>query len=84
MGSITVHLAYSCIKGVEMFVADSGNHRIQKLDTIGKFLDSFGEVGSGQEQFNEPCDVVVDSNNRAIFSDSKNDRIQIFRNGVGY
>ena len=33
-----------------MYIADWGNHRIQKLTTGGKFLHEFGEEGSGHDQ----------------------------------
>ena len=35
------------IKGNVMYVADSWNHRIQKLTTGEQFLEKFGQHGSG-------------------------------------
>ena len=69
------------IKGDVLYVADYGNHRIQKLTSRGEFLQ-FGQKGSGQGQFYGPSGVIVDSNNRLIVSDRSNHRIQIF-NEVG-
>ena len=43
-----------------MYVADAGNDRIQKLTTGGQFLQTFGQRGSGQGQFNVPISVIVD------------------------
>ena len=48
------------ITGDVMYVADSGNHRIQKLTTGGQFLHMFGHHGSGQGQFNHPISVIID------------------------
>ena len=66
------------ITGEVMYIADYGNHRIQKLTTGGKFLHEFGEIGSGQGQFRYPRGVVVDSKNRVIVSDRDNNRVQVF------
>ena len=71
-----------CIKGDVLYVADYGNHRVQKLTSRGEFLHKFGQLGSGQGQFNGPSAIIVDSNNRLIVSDRGNHRIQIF-NEVG-
>ena len=66
------------IIGEVMYIADFGNHRIQKLTTGGKFLHKFGKEGSGQGQFKNPWDVVVDSKNRVSVSDGGNNRVQVF------
>ena len=63
------------IIGEVMYIADSLNHRIQKLTTGGKFLHKFG---SGQGQFIFPHGVAVDSMNRVIVSDRDNNRVQVF------
>ncbi|KAL5496613.1 hypothetical protein EMCRGX_G012931 [Ephydatia muelleri] len=71
------------IKGNELYVADTDNHRVQKLTSSGRFLHKFGQKGSGQGQFNGPVAVILDSNSKMIVSDCYNDRIQIFNeNGV--
>ena len=66
------------IKGDVLYVADTYNHRVQKLTSSGKFLHKFGQKGSGQGQFDRPWGVIIDSNNKLIVSDSYNHRIQIF------
>ena len=70
------------IKGDVLFVADSDNHRVQRLTSSGKFLHKFGQHGSGQGQFKWPRAVIIDSNNKLIVSDQSNHRIQIF-NEIG-
>eukprot|EP00731_Ephydatia_muelleri_P008233 Em0004g571a len=72
------------IKGDMLYVADTGNHRVQKLTSSGKFLHKFGHKGSGQGQFNLPRAVIIDSNNKLIVSDFNNHRIQIFNENGGW
>ena len=64
------------IKGDVMYVADKGNHRIQKLTTGGQFLQKFG-LGSGQGQFKYPRSVIVDQRDRMIVADFGNNRVVI-------
>ena len=65
------------IKGDVMYVADTGNHRIQKLTTGGQFLQKFGQHGSGQGQFRYPRSVIVDQRDRMIVADHFNHRVVI-------
>ena len=61
-----------------LYVADSGNHRIQKFDGDGHFLGVFGTAGGNEGQFNEPWDVAVDSEGNIYVADTWNHRIQKF------
>ena len=72
------------IKGDVLYVADSGNHRVQKLTSSGKFLHKFGQQGSGQGQFYCPRAVIIDSNNKLIVSDQANHMIHIFNENGGW
>jgi len=45
-----------------LYVADTGNHRVQKFSPSGQFLLSWGGQGSGVGQFIRPIDVAVDEN----------------------
>ena len=45
-----------------LYVADTGNHRVQKFSPSGQFLFSWGSQGSGVGQFILPTDVAVDEN----------------------
>ena len=65
------------IKGDVMYVADIGNHRIQKLTTGGQFLQKFGQFGSDQGQFNGPISVIVDQSDRMIVAFFHNNRVVI-------
>ena len=61
-----------------VYVADSGNHRIQKFTSTGTFITKWGSLGSGDGQFNEPGGVAVDALGNVYVGDSNNFRIQKF------
>jgi len=61
-----------------VYVADSGNHRIQKFDSALNFLGAFGSAGGGEGQFNEPWGVAVDAGGYIYVADTWNHRIQKF------
>jgi hypothetical protein len=45
---------------VDVYVADTGNHRIQYFDGTGSYTNQFGQYGIGEEQFNSPAGIAVD------------------------
>lgn len=61
-----------------LYVADSGNHRIQVFDSeTGEFITGWGEFGAEPGQFNEPWGIAVTED--AVFvADTWNHRIQKF------
>lgn len=60
-----------------LYVADSGNHRIQVFDEEGRFLRGWGEFGVEPGQFNEPWGLTV-SDEYLFVADTWNHRIQKF------
>ena len=52
------------------YVADPGNHRIQKFDPDQGFLTAWGSKGQEPEQFDTPIDLVVDGQGRVYVLDS--------------
>jgi sugar lactone lactonase YvrE len=60
-----------------VFVADTGNHRIQKFDSDGNFINGWGSQGSGDGQFSSPQGIAVDGT-VVYVADTGNDRIQAF------
>lgn len=60
-----------------IYVCDSENHRIQKIDKEGSFVSCFGSLGSGYGQFDWPGHLVI-HNSLLYVSDQRNKRIQIF------
>jgi len=71
-----------------IYVADTGNHRIQRFDEKGNFVAYLGGIGIGSEQFDTPTDVcatdglnvfVVDHNNHRIHRlDRKLNAVSVF------
>ncbi len=65
-----------------VYVADAGNHRIQKFTAEGDFVTAWGrhspvEAEAGQERgFNEPWDVAIAPNGDIYVADTWNHRIQ--------
>lgn len=62
-----------------VYVLDSGNHRIQKFDPQGKFLDSFGRQGQGPGEFQHPQSLDIDAEGFMYVSDSGNQKLQILK-----
>ncbi|MFK7801184.1 MAG: flippase activity-associated protein Agl23 [Anaerolineae bacterium] len=60
-----------------IYVADSGNHRIQVLDPAGSPLFAFGQNGLGEGEFNEPWGIAIDDE-FVYVTDTWNNRIQKF------
>ncbi|MCP4708348.1 MAG: 6-bladed beta-propeller [Planctomycetes bacterium] len=67
-----------------IYISDYSNYRVQKFDSEGNFLKSWGERGSGDGQFSTPTGIAVDENNNIYVLDAGgNDRIQKFdKNGA--
>jgi tripartite motif-containing protein 71 len=62
-----------------VYVADTGNVRIQAMDRTGKFITTFGKFGFDDGQLTNPVDVVVDGSGAICALDS--DRGIIVRYG---
>ena len=61
-----------------LYVADSGNNRIQVLDADGNFVRAWGSAGAGPGQFQEPWGIAVSDEGRVYVADTWNHRIQVF------
>jgi len=59
-----------------IYVADTGNHRILKFDSNGNFKCSFGKYGKKTGEFNNPCGICI-VDNLIYVADEKNNRIQV-------
>ncbi len=67
-----------------LYVADSGNQRIQVLDGEGNFIRGWGSAGSGPGQFQEPWGIAVGADGRVYVADTWNHRIQVFDGQGGF
>ena len=80
------------VRDTRLFVADSGNHRVQVFDGTGALRFGFGSYGESSGQFRAPADVLVacpelpwegDRHNPEpapvlVVADQWNARVQIF------
>lgn len=67
------------IKGNVMYIAEDGNHRIQKLTTSGKHLTTFGSNGSKEGQFRNPRGICIGPENKLYVTEYSNNRISVFQ-----
>ena len=62
----------------KVYVADSGNDRVQVFNYKGIFLDQWGGPGTGNGQFNGTYGIALDSSGNVYVVDNGNSRIQKF------
>ena len=62
----------------ELYVADTGNKRVQVFDQDGLFLREFGGWGSGPGQLDEPVGIAVSADGTVAVADTWNRRVQLF------
>jgi DNA-binding beta-propeller fold protein YncE len=62
----------------DVYVVDTGNCRVQRFDTAGRFLGAWGTCGEDQGQFLEPWAMDIDSEGRVYILDAGTGRIQSF------
>lgn len=63
----------------DIFVADGhGNNRIVKFSGNGEFIMTWGQLGSGEGEFEVPHAIAIDSTGRIFVGDRDNSRIQLF------
>ena len=61
-----------------IYVSDTGNHRVRVFNPAGKVLNKFGVQGARLGEFNGPAGLVMDNAQNLLVVDEKNYRIQIF------
>jgi hypothetical protein len=60
-----------------IYVLDSGNHRIQKFGPDGKYMATIGNRGQGPAEFQFPISLDIDAEEYMYIADQGNQRIQI-------
>ena len=60
-----------------LYILDTGNHRVQKFSPEGRFLATFGRQGQGPGEFAYPNSIGVDAAGMIWVSDPNNQRIQV-------
>ena len=58
--------------------AEGSTARVLKFDKSGKFLKSWGKLGKGAGEFDQPHALAMDSKGRLFVGDRGNNRVQIF------
>lgn len=61
-----------------MYAVDAGNDRIQKFNSSGTFLTTWGSPGSGDGQFIDPGGIATDPSGDVYVVDSTLERLQKF------
>ena len=61
-----------------VFVADTGNHRVVHFDPAGRVVFAFGDYGWDVGEFSDPTDVCAREGFRLFVVDEGNERIQEF------
>src|SRR5262245_12417006 len=61
-----------------IYIADTGNHRIQVFLSDGTSVACWGKRGSGPSEFLFPSGIAVGADGDVFVSDTGNDRIQVF------
>jgi DNA-binding beta-propeller fold protein YncE len=68
-----------------IYILDAGNHRIQKFDPEGNYIESIGNRGQGPGEFYLPLSLDIDSRGYLYVSDPQNQRVQILKpDGTDY
>ncbi len=62
-----------------VYILDSGNHRIQKFTPDGQYITTIGNKGQGPAEFIYPLSLDVDSRGYLHISDPGNQRVQVLK-----
>jgi len=68
----------------DIYVSDTNNHRIQKFDSGGVHIVSWGSNGSGDGELNTPAGLAIDSADNVYVADTGNNRIQKFNSSGSF
>jgi RHS repeat-associated protein len=63
----------------DIYVADSGNNRVQKFSSTGSFIKAFGKKGAGASEFNAPEGLAIaefGETQHLYIADSGNNRVE--------
>ena len=75
-GQLSSPLGISTDPKGNIYVADTGNNRIQKFDSQGKLLAFIGGFGWEHEQFQRPVDICAENGLDVYVADHENRRIE--------
>jgi sugar lactone lactonase YvrE len=61
-----------------ILVADTNNHRIQRLSALGAYVGQWGAYGRGDSQFIHPWDAAADTTGAVYVADTGNHQVKKF------
>jgi hypothetical protein len=61
-----------------IWIADTGNNRVEKFNSEGEFLSQFGKEGAGNGEFKSPKGIAIGPSDSIWVVDSGNDRVEKF------
>ena len=67
-----------------VYVADTGNARVQKFGPDGRLLKAVGVAGTAEAEFNQPSDLALDGEGNLYVLDSWNHRVQKFDSELNF
>ncbi|RMG57918.1 MAG: hypothetical protein D6713_08730 [Deltaproteobacteria bacterium] len=62
----------------DLYILDSGNYRVQKVDYRGDYITEWGKRGIREGEFDRPRSLVIDDDDNIYVVDTGNHRIQKF------
>ncbi len=70
--------AFAIASNGDLLVADTGGHRVVRLDSAGRFVRAFGRAGRLPGEFEQLEDIALDRLGRIYTLDSGYARVQVF------
>lgn len=67
-----------------IYIADTGNHRVLKLNAQSRLVREVGGFGFGEQQFDRPVDVWVDNGLNVFVADYNNRRLQRYDKDLNF
>jgi len=83
-GQFTQPIGVAIDASGNIWVTDDGNQRIQKFNSRGTYLMTFGSNGTGTGQFKDPRGISIDSSGNVWVTDWTNNNVQKFNSSGTY
>ena len=77
-GEFASPTAVATDRGGDIYVADTGNNRVEELASDGTFIRQWGRRGGTNGRFRDPDGIAVDGAGEVYVSDRTNNRIEKF------
>lgn len=68
-----------------LWVVDGSNNRIEKFSSSGSWIATYGKLGSGEVQFNEPRAIAINAATGYVYvADKANNRVEVLSSSGTY